>query len=57
MDTKHEHKRSFIQELEHELYLFYTRENHTIGNYLFLYWMIALGILGMVFIASLFFRH
>jgi|GEM_PF-3411092 hypothetical protein len=57
MDTHHEHKPSLLHQLEHELYQFYKRENHTVGNYLFLYWMIAIGILCLLFIAELFFKR
>jgi hypothetical protein len=56
MDIHHEHHGSLIHKLEKELYMFYKRENHTIGNYLFLYWAIAIGILGLVFIAELLFK-
>ncbi|MGP8215506.1 MAG: hypothetical protein ACLQQ4_08080 [Bacteroidia bacterium] len=53
MDTHN--KISLWRELERELYMFYSRENHTIGNYLFLYTMIALGILAALLFAELIF--
>jgi len=56
MDLHHEHHQTWLQHLEKELYMFYKRENHTVGNYLFLYWAIAIGILGLLFVAELFFK-
>ena len=48
-------KNSLLAILEREVRMFYHRENHTIGNYLFLYWIIAVGILVILLIAEIFF--
>lgn len=54
--VKAHRENSLLALLERELRMFYHRENHTIANYLFLYWIIAVGILGLLLIAELFFK-
>ena len=57
MDLQHTHHQSWLHHLERALYLFYKRENHTVGNYLVLNVIIGGGILVMLFIAELFFKY